>query len=732
MAFTYVQGTGHQNASGGGSTATTCAATFTGAVTAGDLIVVFVNNYNAGTVTVADNVNSGNYTAGPAVTTASHSWCLSFYRVIPAGAAAGAFTVTMTSTSAGYPSISCDEYSSPNLSALTIDASGTNHANAGVSATATLTSSLVPTSSDLIVFSASTLSTVSESGSNLTLTYNKPNVSGEAMGITTGYLATQTSSINPEVTFSASSDWACVGIAFSVGLGPISTCYVSSSGGNSNTGISTSSPWLTIAFALSQVSFPATINLNGGNTFTENPNLTSSVTIQSYGTGQATIAGTTSSAVTITNCSGVTLSNLILTQNTTTGTSGTYTGIVNLVENTGTRYTGGVTITGCTISGGPNGITSQCASANNGGWNGITISNNTITNCSEFGIYLHEVGSTGTNVHHSAVTITGNTIYDIFGDSTTGASGCGIVLGNADSTTGTGAAQCVISSNLIYGCGQFCTSSDGPAGIFPIYATGVLIEYNVVHGMYMSTANEDGDGIDVDISCTNTTVQYNYTYSNQGPGFNIITADSGTVIRFNLSVNDGNVHLGSAFVATGVPGLQFYNNTIIAQGTNPALVGQTITGCTFYNNIFVSASSVASVSISSIGTGCDFEGNAYLSGTGFLCDSPTVCTSLAAWRTATGLETSPHGFAVPINFLGPSTPLAITPSQLSTCNNYQLMPGSPLLAAGLNLNSLYSINPGTVDFLGATLSTPYSVGAINAAFAFGLFIFGDQIQEIFG
>ncbi len=731
MAFTYIQGAGAQNSTGGGSTAKTLSATFTGAVSAGDLIVVFVTNYNAGTVTVADNVNSGNYTAGPSFTTTSDPWCLSFYRVIPAGGSAGTFTITMTSTSAGYSSMSIDEYASSGLGGLGIDASGVNHAAAGVSSTATLTSNLVPTASDLIVFSTSLLSTTSYSGSNLTPTYNKPNVSGEAMGITTGYLLNQAASINPEVTYSAPSAWACVGIAFTVSATPISTCYVANAGSNTNSGTLSASPWQTIAFALTQVTSPSTINLNGGDTFTENPNLTSSTTIQSYGTGQATIAGTTASAVTITNCDGVTLSNLALTQNTTTGTSGTYTGIVNLIENTETRYTNGITITGCTISGGPNGITSQCSASNNGGWNGITISNNTITNCSEFGIYLHEAGSTNNYVHHSAVTITGNTIYDIFGDSTTGASGCGIVLGNCDSTTGTGAAQCVISSNLVYGCGQFCTSSDGPAGIFPIYATGVLIEYNVVHGMYMSSANEDGDGLDVDISCTNTTVQYNYTYSNQGPGINVITAGSGTVIRFNLSVNDGNSLHGSIFIGSPVPGLQCYNNTIIAQGTNPALSAQTTAGCKFYNNIFVSASGVPSVSALSIGTGADFEGNAYLSGTGFLCDSPTVCTSLAAWRTATGLETSPNGFAVPISFLGPSTPLAITPSQLATCNNYQLKLGSPLLFAGLNLNSLYSINPGTVDFLGATLSSPYSVGAINAG-AFTQFILGDQIQEIQG
>ncbi len=459
-------------------------------------------------------------------------------------------------------------------------------------------------------------------------------------------------------------------------------------------------------------------------------------TIQSYGAGQATIAGGTSPAILITECDGITISNLALTNSSTSNSTNVYTGVLNMVENTSLRYTNGVTITGCSISGGPNGITSQCKGGNSGGWNSITISNNTIFNCSEFGVYLHEVAG-GTTLHHSNVQITGNTVYNITGDSNShGASGCGIVLGNADDTTGTGAAQCVISYNLVYSCGASSTQSAGPAGIFPIYCTNVLVKYNVCHDISMSSANSDGDGIDVDLGCTGCIVEYNYTYNNGGPGYNFYNQDSGTVYRWNLSVNDNqtNPHAGSMMVGpeAGNPTVSIYNNTFISTGSYPAVQMQgTIENVKLYNNIIVSASSVPGVYIqTAIGTGNDFQGNAYLSGSsGFLCKiASTTYSSLAAWRTATSLETSPHGFNVPIGFVGPSGVEAILPTQLASLHHYQLLLGT-LAFAGLNLNSLYSINPGTVDLLGATLTSPYSVGAINAP---SLVILGDQIQEAFG
>lgn len=57
---------------------------------------------------------------------------------------------------------------------------------------------------------------------------------------------------------------------------------------------------------------------------------------------------------------------------------------------------------------------------------------------------------------------------------------------------------------------------------------------------------------------------------------------------------------------------------------------------------------------------------------------------------------------------------AITdPTAISGILAYRLRDNSPLIDAGLNLATLYSINPGTRDFLGNTipLGTAYDIGA---------------------
>src|SRR5882762_4418031 len=115
------------------------------------------------------------------------------------------------------------------------------------------------------------------------------------------------------------------------------TYYVSTSGSDSNTGTSTSSPWRTIAKvnATALGTAGATIHFNGGQTFTgcllfdtgTSGTSTSPITVNSYGTGRATInCGTAgSSAIRIHDTGGVSISNLNLVN--TGGTGGGAYGI---------------------------------------------------------------------------------------------------------------------------------------------------------------------------------------------------------------------------------------------------------------------------------------------------------------------------------------------------------------------------------------------------------------------
>lgn len=499
--------------------------------------------------------------------------------------------------------------------------------------------------------------------------------------------------------------------------------YVANAGSNSNSGTSTGSPWQTLAYAISNSVDGDTINLNGGDTFSENVSLTSGRLLQSYGTGQATIAGGTSPALTVTDCDGVTVTNLTLTMSSTTNSGNTYHGVIRCVRTGTTRLTSGVTISACNISGGHAGITFESASANAGGWNGIVIGGtssalgNTITSCSEFGIYLYEVGATGTNLHYSNVLIQWNTVSGITGDTNSNcAGGCGIVLGNADSTTGTNAAQCVMKNNIVHDCGASANNgiTAGPGGVFPIYSTGVLVQSNVVYNMSSNSGGYDGVGIDLDANCTNCIAERNYTCNCQGAGLLSFgsSSGSGNVFRWNISINDdtGGAQ-GSIRCAGSNASTVMHNNTVIRMSSGTCL---TTANGDFFNNIFSVPLGSPAVQISTGGT-VNMEGNAYGSAAeGFSASyGGTTYFSLAAWRTATGYENTPRGFANSNQFvLGGDMP-TLNPSQLSTWNSYRLWSGSQLLSAGLDLNTLFSINPGTGDFQGNSISVPYSVGAIN-------------------
>lgn len=134
----------------------------------------------------------------------------------------------------------------------------------------------------------------------------------------------------------------------------------------------------------------------------------------------------------------------------------------------------------------------------------------------------------------------------------------------------------------------------GGDGIVPVATDGALVEYNVVsranqrsegynvaiwpwsadntliqyNEAYLTKGERDGEGFDADWNSRNTIIQYNYSHDNDG-GFILICnegghgADSvgntGTIVRYNLSVND---HTRGITLAGPVSGAQIYNNTI--------------------------------------------------------------------------------------------------------------------------------------------------------------------------
>ncbi len=155
--------------------------------------------------------------------------------------------------------------------------------------------------------------------------------------------------------------------------------------------------------------------------------------------------------------------------------------------------------------------------------------------------------------------------------------------------------------------------SNAAAGIWPFNSNNTIIQFNEVSG---HQAYLDGQGFDSDFWCTGTTIQYNYSHDNGG-GFLLIcgskdrspdgqsSPNTGTIVRYNLSINDGgriwgnHAHDFPVIYFHGNPeGTMIYNNTFYIgdkqeelAGTEPHFI-KGIWGepwsTSIFNNIFAS------------------------------------------------------------------------------------------------------------------------------------------------
>lgn len=170
---------------------------------------------------------------------------------------------------------------------------------------------------------------------------------------------------------------------------------------------------------------------------------------------------------------------------------------------------------------------------------------------------------------------------------------------------------CMIEHNILRDDGWNLPMGEYAAGIWPWSCDNTTVEFNEVSGQH---GGGDAQGFDSDWNCSNTLIQYNYSHNNEG-GFLLVCNDGssgpeysvgnvGTVVRYNLSVDDGyritgQEHDSPTFHFAGpTNNTSIYNNTVVI-GAKPAgtysnsvLVMSSWHGfcsnSTFKNNIFYS------------------------------------------------------------------------------------------------------------------------------------------------
>ncbi|HML75119.1 MAG TPA: right-handed parallel beta-helix repeat-containing protein [Anaerohalosphaeraceae bacterium] len=195
-------------------------------------------------------------------------------------------------------------------------------------------------------------------------------------------------------------------------------------------------------------------------------------------------------------------------------------------------------------------------------FDGLTIENCLIRRCERNGIIQHGYSSRSQWYPNLNVRIRGNRLEEIPGD--------GIVPIGCDGA--------IVEYNRMRDCTRLLPEGEAAAGIWPWACDNTVIQFNEVSD---HKAPWDGQGFDSDWNCQNTLIQYNFSHDNEG-GFLLVCNNGqsqmpysigniGTVVRYNVSVNDGirtqRTHVGVFSPTFHISGpckdTKIYNNTII-------------------------------------------------------------------------------------------------------------------------------------------------------------------------
>jgi len=510
------------------------------------------------------------------------------------------------------------------------------------------------------------------------------------------------------------------------------TYYVSPSGDDGNPGTSTQRAWLTI----DKVN---TIDLNpgdrvlfeAGHDYPGNLLLTAEdagiptqpAIIGSYGSGRARIKAGNGSGVTVQNAGGVEVRDLIVLGDDYKMNVGSGIKIVNELPNNqkldyirihNVEASGFGRMkheTGYSV-GFPNGcgivVGGFASDGSKSGYRDVRITKCAVHQNEYFGIlitgYYVEEPTTYAN---SNIFIGYCQIYDNPGDPeySRGHSGSGILMLDVDG----GVIEYCESYHNGYDCGR------GEVGIWVCTANNVIIQFCESHHN-RTGGHSDGGGFDFDGGTSNSIMQYNYSHDNDGAGYliwsykNAPHTFNNNILRYNISVNDGrqNNYRG-IIVGTGSPkddpihNTQIYNNTIYSSVSSTISVGENgIYNMKICNNLFITANNQKLVPWNPDRSEVVFAGNAYWAVDGIYHFAEYK--SLEAWREATGQEMlngEPVGMVVDPKLidLGKSATIG-DPTKLHTLMAWRLQKDSPLIDAGLDLQSSFGIDPANKDFWG--------------------------------
>ncbi|MCX4668933.1 right-handed parallel beta-helix repeat-containing protein [Streptomyces sp. NBC_01381] len=523
---------------------------------------------------------------------------------------------------------------------------------------------------------------------------------------------------------------AAGGCAATPHYSPTSTYYVGAAGDDDNDGSSPDKAWRTLARAERVALEPGDrLLLEGGGRFTGTITLNGSeagdadrpVVIGSYGEGRATVDAEGTPGISVHNTAGVEIRDLHVT-----GDRAAYAGDggINLYAD---RPGGGpidhVLVSDVEISGFRAGI-AVGSNEERTGFKDVTVRQAKLHGNKDAGLltYGPKFEPRQPAYAHEDFEVEDVTAYRNAGDPKADGrhTGDGIILGSV--------RQATVRNSTAHdnGARSAITAPSGPVGIWAYDATDVLLEHNTAYRNH-TRSEVDGAGFGFDENVSGSTMQYNLAFHNDGSGFYAYTrvvngAHTDNTIRYNLSSDNGRrlpQFGGLAVYGHDVRNLRMYQNTVVMTVLEDGRSGPALrlmdgqTGVTVRNNNFITDGSPLVLADEGLtAANVLVQGNNYRAPQGQWTAQwgDRTFAGLKAWSAATGqerLQGQPVGLTVDPCLAGGELP-----DVNSAGDAHLLAPDCAALAGkGLDLQALFGIDPGPVDYFGQTVGHPPPVGA---------------------
>lgn len=240
------------------------------------------------------------------------------------------------------------------------------------------------------------------------------------------------------------------------------------------------------------------------------------------------------------------------------------------------------------------------------------------------------------------------------------------------------------------------------AGLWVIGVKDMVIQYNEVYGGIYGY--NDGQAFDVDMFCEGTLYQYNYSHSNRGGFILFMSGSTNSLVRYNISVNDGDGRYIFHYLPTTLGDAPLiHNNTFFTDAqVQTKLISDPGKYLRMYNNIFYSKANTT------IGqdrfAGGEVKNNIFYPGSEYKD------------LKLTGLSLDQNMFASPQFARAGEEPKDIINASQSTfdvekLNGYKLLPGSPAIDAGMDMTALTPSvwAPATKDFFNNAITSAAKV-----------------------